>query len=51
MTIEGDQFYARQEIDDPPVYRMLFDGGTGPVEVGIVWRALPGIWRGGSTGN
>src|SRR4051794_11011167 len=47
MTNDGDQLHARQEMDDPPVYRMLFDDGTGPAEVGLIWRALPDIWRWG----
>ena len=47
MTIEGDQFSARQEMDDPPAWRILFDDGTGPVQVGIIWGAEPCLWRWG----
>ena len=30
---------ARKTNDDPPSYRVIFDDGTGPVEVGSVSRA------------
>ena len=33
--IDG-QLIARKTSDDPPIYRMTFDDGTGPVEVGSI---------------
>ena len=47
MTIDDGQLYARQEMDDPPVWRMLFDDDTGPVKVGLIWGSSPRLWRWG----
>ena len=36
MTMLDGQLIARKTSDDPIIYRVIFDDGTGPVEVGSV---------------
>jgi len=38
--IDG-QLIARKANDDPPGYRVIFDDGTGPLEVGSISARTP----------
>ena len=51
MKIDGNQLYARQRLDAPPVHFMMFDDGTRPVKIGAVWGPQPHLWRRGLDGQ